>query len=75
MLGLEPGHDRYHVALGDFLRHDVGLNAAQLNNIYFGNAVRFLGLQPGDQNRARLEKFYRDNNIQEFFPQIDALVG
>ena len=74
MLGLESGHERYHVALGDFLRQDVQLNAAQLTNIYFGNAVRFLGLQPGDQNRARLEKFYRDNNIQQFFPQIDAMV-
>ena len=75
MLGLEPGHQRYHLELGDFLRHDVALNAAQLGNIYFGNAVRFLGLQPGDQNRARLEKFYRDNKIEKLFPQIDALVA
>lgn len=75
MLGLESGHQRYHVALGDFLRKDVALNAVQLNNIYFGNATRFLGLQPGDQNRARLEKFYRDNNIQNLFPHIDALVA
>jgi hypothetical protein len=75
MLGREAGHARYHQALGDFLRNDVQLNAAQLENIYFANAVRFLGLQPGDQNRARLDKFYRDNNIQNKFPQLEALVG
>jgi predicted TIM-barrel fold metal-dependent hydrolase len=74
MLGLEQGHDRYHLALGDFLRNDVQLNGAQLNNIYFANAVRFLGLQPGDQNRTRLEQFYQDTNIQQHFPQIDPLV-
>jgi len=74
MLGLEPGHQRYHLALGDFLRNDVQLNSAQLANIYFSNAVRFLGLRPGDQSRTRLEKFYQDNNIQQYFPQIDALV-
>jgi predicted TIM-barrel fold metal-dependent hydrolase len=75
MLGREAGHERYHLALGDFLRKDAQLNAAQLNNIYFANAVRFLGLQPGDQNRARLEKFYRDNGIEPHFPQLDALVA
>jgi predicted TIM-barrel fold metal-dependent hydrolase len=75
MLGREAGHARYHVALGDFLRNDVQLNAAQLNNIYFGNATRFLGLQPGDQNRERLDKFYQNNNIQQHFPKIDPLVG
>jgi hypothetical protein len=53
----------------------VQLNAAQLNNIYFGNATRFLGLQPGDQNRERLDKFYQNNNIQQHFPKIDPLVG
>lgn len=74
MLGMETGHERYHLALGDFLRHDCALTDAQLGNVYFNNAVRFLGLQQGDQNHARLEKFYRDNNIQQDFPQLDALV-
>jgi Amidohydrolase len=73
MLGLESGHDRYHVELGNFLRDDVGLSPTQLANIFFGNAVRFLGLRPGDQNRLRLEKFYDDNDIGDF-PQLDALV-
>ncbi len=74
MLGLEPGHERYHLELGDFLRNDVQLNAAQLANVYFNNAVAFLGLRPGDQARARLEKFYRDNTIEPLFPQLDAMV-
>lgn len=75
MLGLENGHERYHVALGDFLRNDAGLSDNQLENVYFRNAVRFLGLRPQDQNRARLDKFYTDNGIGDFFPKIDPLVG
>jgi hypothetical protein len=75
MLGREPGHQRYHIALGDFLRKDVGLDAAKLANIYSGNAIRFLGLRPGDKGRERLEKFYQDNHIQQYFPKIDPLVG
>ena len=74
MLGLESGHERYHLAVGEFLRRDVGLDGAKLANVYFNNALNFLGLRPGDQNRARLEKFYRDNNIEQHFPAIDALV-
>jgi predicted TIM-barrel fold metal-dependent hydrolase len=74
MLGLESGHERYHLAVGEFLRRDVGFDAAQLANVYFNNAINFLGLRPGDQNRARLEKFYRDNNIEQHFPAIDAMV-
>jgi len=74
MLGLESGHQRYHQAVGEFLRRDVGLSGAQLANIYFNNAINFLGLRPGDQNRARLEKFYRDNGIDAEFPAIDAMV-
>lgn len=75
MLGREPGHERYHIALGDFLRKDVGLNALQLSNVYSGNALDFLGLRPGDQARERLEKFYQDNGISNLFPRIDQLVG
>ena len=74
MLGLEPGHEQYHLAVGDFLRGDVQLNAAQLANVYLNNAINFLGLRPGDQNRARLEKFYRDRGIEQYFPRIDAMV-
>lgn len=74
MLGLESGHERYHLAVGEFLQRDVGLDGAKLANVYFNNALNFLGLRPGDQNRARLEKFYRDNNIEQHFPAIDALV-
>jgi predicted TIM-barrel fold metal-dependent hydrolase len=75
MLGREPGHERYHITLGDFLRKDVGLDAIKLANIYSGNAIRFLGLRPGDKNRQRLEKFYQDNHIENYFPRIDPLIG
>jgi Amidohydrolase len=73
LLAREPNHRKYHVRLGRFLADEVGLTGEQLANVFFGNAVRFLGLRPGDQNRARLEKFYHDNNIQDQFPKIDAM--
>ncbi len=75
MLGRESGHERYHVAIGNFLRDRVGIDAVRMNNVFLANAVRFLGLRPGDQARARLEKFYSDNKIEKYFPKIDPLVA
>jgi predicted TIM-barrel fold metal-dependent hydrolase len=37
---------------------DVGLNERQLDNLFFGNALRFLGLNAGMKSRARLQLFY-----------------
>jgi amidohydrolase family protein len=74
MLGLERGNERYHEELGAFLSEDVGLSQKQLGRVFFGNAVRFLGLGPDDQNRERLEKFYQDNNIKALFPKLGAQV-
>ncbi len=37
---------------------DVGLNEAQLDNLFFKNAVRFLGLHGETKAAARLRKFY-----------------
>ena len=73
MLGIEQGSDQFHEELGRFLRDEVGLTTEQLGRVFFGNAVRFLGLQPGEQNRNRLEQFYKNNNIWDLFPQLDAL--
>ena len=75
MLGRESGHERYHVSMAKFLGDKVGLDAVAMNNVFFANAVRFLGLRPGDQARERLEKFYDDNNIQQYFPKVDPLVA
>ncbi len=72
MLGREQGNERYHEEIGTFLRDDVGLSSAQLARFFFGNAVRYLGLEPGEQNRERLEQFYRDNKIKDHFPAIDV---
>lgn len=75
MLGRESGHEHYHVSMAKFLGGKVGLDAIRMNNVFFANAVRFLGLRPGDQARARLEKFYDDNNIGQYFPKIDPLTS
>jgi len=72
MLGLEKNNERYHEELGAFLSDDVGLTQKQLNGVFFGNAIRFLGLGPDDQGRARLKNFYGSNNISAMFPKLDA---
>jgi hypothetical protein len=74
LLGLEAGHQRFHEEIGLFLRDEVHLTKEQLGRVFFGNALRYLGLLPGDQNYVRLKKFYQDNHIEEHFPQLDALV-
>jgi predicted TIM-barrel fold metal-dependent hydrolase len=39
---------------------DIGLTDAQLDNLFYKNAVRFLGLRGSTKTVARLKKFYRD---------------
>lgn len=74
MLGLEKNNERYHEELGAFMSEEVGLSQKQMNRLFFGNAVRFLGLGPDDQGRARLKKFYDDNDIADQFPELGAQV-
>ena len=40
---------------------DLGLTGAQLDNLFYNNAARFLGLKGPTKAMARLGKFYRDN--------------
>jgi predicted TIM-barrel fold metal-dependent hydrolase len=63
MLGNLPNSDGYAGQIRDFLRMDCKLNDEQYANITWRNAVRFLGLQPGKPTRARLDRFYRDNQV------------
>jgi len=38
-------------------------NFSDIDNFLGGNAMKFLGLLPGMQNRTRLESFYTNHNI------------
>jgi hypothetical protein len=60
MTGRANGFDRYADNVESFFK-EVGLTEQQLDNLFYGNAVRFLGLAPAAKPAARLEKFYRDN--------------
>jgi predicted TIM-barrel fold metal-dependent hydrolase len=60
MTGRANGFDRYADNVESFFR-EIGLTEPQLDNLFYGNAVRFLGLVPAAKPAARLEKFYRDN--------------
>jgi len=63
MIGHEPNFTAstkfYPQLVADFL-YDAGYkDTAQLENIFFKNAVRFLGLGVGEGTRKRLEKFHQ----------------
>jgi predicted TIM-barrel fold metal-dependent hydrolase len=58
MLGREPGYARYGLTVQDFLRDEICLTPEQLDRVMWGNAMRFLGLEPGQQTRERLLAFY-----------------
>lgn len=62
MIAKEGRNEYYLLAMDSFLR-SVGLTEAQLDNIYFKNAVRFFGLDLGGKARARLESYYAANNL------------
>ena len=47
------------------LRHKNLFTEDEIDNFLGGNALNFLGLLPGGKNRLRLEKFYKDNNINQ----------
>ena len=57
MIRKEPGQEGYVVNMERFMR-GAGLNDAAIDNFFFNNAVRFLGLHAGEANRKRLEAFY-----------------
>ena len=42
---------------------DVGLTQAQLDNVFFNNAVRFFGLRKGDPARSRLASYYTKHKL------------
>lgn len=57
MTAREDGFEAYLDNVEAFFR-DVGLNDAAIDNLFYGNAIRFLGLQPGAKTHSRLTEFY-----------------
>jgi len=60
----EAGHEGYIANMERFLR-SLGLGNAAVENFFFENAVRFLGLRSGDAARERLGAFFRANAMDE----------
>jgi len=63
MIARENNADRYIDNLEAFFT-EVGLNGAQLDNIFYKNALRFLGLSETTKVSERLQRFYQANNKQ-----------
>jgi hypothetical protein len=59
LLGREPGYEAYYAK--NVAKMQTALGVPDLKGYLGGNAVRFLGLEPGKKARARLEKFYTDH--------------
>ncbi len=60
MTGKAEGFEHYLDKVEVFFR-DLGLNKTQLDNLFYNNAARFLGLKGPTKAMARLGKFYKEN--------------
>lgn len=56
------GFERYLLRMESFLM-ELGFDQNSLDDIYCGNALRFLGLEPGAKNWQRLDEYYRKRNL------------
>jgi predicted TIM-barrel fold metal-dependent hydrolase len=65
MLGVEREFSRppgYVRRVADFLA-ECGLDEAQIRDIFYGNAIRFLGLDTQSRARGRLLQFYAQHGL------------
>lgn len=62
MLAREFGHEEYLSTLASLL-DALRLDAAAAHRFFKWNAVRYLGLTPGEKTRARLEAYYRRHGL------------
>jgi len=60
MLGIEPGCEKYYDKMNAKIAPALGVT--NLDPLLGGNAVRYLGLAPGQKARTRLEAFYTANS-------------
>ncbi len=64
MIGREPGHPAYLAGILASLE-ELGLDSAQTEKVMGGNAARYLGLDRGGKQRARLDVAYADHPIYQ----------
>jgi predicted TIM-barrel fold metal-dependent hydrolase len=57
------GHPGFQDAYSQVVTEGAQYSPADLEDFLGGNAMRFLGLQPGDQNHQRLAAFYLKHDI------------
>ncbi len=62
MTGIERGYRGNVDGVRDLLA-EIGVGADGQARVFGGNAARFLGLQSGEQNRGRLEKYYAQHGL------------
>ncbi|MHC4601346.1 MAG: amidohydrolase family protein, partial [Planctomycetota bacterium] len=55
--------ENFKTCYREVLEHNSLFSKEELADFFGGNALRFLGLGPGERNRARLERFYADEGI------------
>jgi predicted TIM-barrel fold metal-dependent hydrolase len=73
MLGRERGYEGYAAALREEMGRILG-DERRLHNFLGGNAVRYLGLRPGEPARRRLEAYYARNRLDAtWLERIDTL--
>lgn len=63
MVGREPDFPNYTSVVVKFLRYECELDDQQLDRVMMGNAIRFLGLLPGEKTRQRLTEFYERHDL------------
>jgi predicted TIM-barrel fold metal-dependent hydrolase len=74
MLGRETGHEGYAVSLIAEMDRLLG-DERRLHNFLGGNAVRYLGLRPGEPARRRLDAYYARNQLNAtWLKRIDDMV-
>ncbi len=56
------GVDEYLVRMESFLG-EMGFDQSALDDVFYGNALRFLGLNPGGKNSERLRAFYQKHGL------------
>ncbi|MEH2565676.1 putative TIM-barrel fold metal-dependent hydrolase [Bradyrhizobium sp. AZCC 2289] len=63
MLGKEPRNESFATDIVRFLKSEVGLTLPTMERVLRSNAIRFLGLTPGNATRARLTSFYKRHDM------------
>jgi predicted TIM-barrel fold metal-dependent hydrolase len=64
MIGQEPDHNLYLSRIHQQLTQ-IGLNSDQLQNVFWKNAARYLGLVRGGKSRVRIANYCSDRGLKK----------